>query len=211
MVKSGLQEKRNQYEIPRVSQYRLCAHLGSALVLFSGLFWEGLSHVLKPERFSAIHPHLRVIRNFAHGTVAAIFLTALSGAFVAGLDAGLVYNSWPKMADRWVPSDMLRMTPVWRNIFENHSMTQFQHRMLGYLTAGMVLGLYGFSRGKLPRRAQMAANLLVLMVGVQVGLGIATLLTYVPTPVAASHQSGSLVMLSLGLWLMHELRRLPRI
>ncbi|XP_055351774.1 cytochrome c oxidase assembly protein COX15 homolog [Paramacrobiotus metropolitanus] len=212
MVKSGLEEKKNQYEIPRVSQYRLCAHLGSALVLFAGLFWEGLSLTLRPQRQPVgFLRDLRTIRHFAHGTVGLIFLTALSGAFVAGLDAGLVYNSWPKMADRWIPSDVLAMKPAWRNFFENHSTTQFQHRLLGYLTTASVAGLWLYSRKKLPHRAQLAANLLLLMVGVQVSLGIATLLTYVPTPLAASHQSGSLALLSLGLWLMHELRRIPKI
>lgn len=212
MVKSGLQDKRsNPHEIPRVSQYRLCAHLGSALVLFSGLSWEGLSRLLKSEPIIRQHPHLRLIRHLTHGTLTAIFLTALSGAFVAGLDAGLVYNSWPKMADRWIPSDVLSMKPTWRNFFENPSTTQFQHRMLGYTTATCVAGLWMFSRKKLPPRAQMAANLMLIMVGIQVGLGITTLLTYVPTSIAAMHQSGSLALLSLGLWLMHELRRVPKI
>ena len=54
----------------------------------------------------------------------------LTGAFVAGLDAGLVYNSWPKMADRWIPDDILAMTPKWKNIFENATTVQFNHRNL---------------------------------------------------------------------------------
>ncbi|OQV17970.1 Cytochrome c oxidase assembly protein COX15-like protein [Hypsibius exemplaris] len=211
MVRSGLKEKQNQYEIPRVSQYRLCAHLSAALLLYTGLVWEGMSHLLKPQRLGVPHSQLRTIRHLSHGVVAAIFFTALSGAFVAGLDAGLVYNSWPKMADRWIPSDLFSLQPSWRNFFENHSMTQFQHRMLGYVTAGSVTGLWLFSRKKLPPRAQLAANLLMTMVVVQVGLGVATLLMYVPTPVAASHQSGSVALLTFGLWLLHELRRVPKI
>ena len=211
MVRSGLKDKQNPYEIPRVSQYRLCAHLGAALVLYTGLVWEGMSHLLKPQPLGRAHPHLRTVRRITHGTVATIFFTALSGAFVAGLDAGLVYNSWPKMADRWIPTDLLALRPAWRNLFENHSTTQFQHRMLGYATAASVTGLWLFSRNKLPPRAQLAANLLLAMVAVQVGLGITTLLTYVPTSVAASHQSGSVALLTFGLWLLHELRRVPKI
>ena len=58
------------------------------------------------------------------------WMNSLSGAFVAGLDAGLSYNTWPKMADRWVPSDMFRLTPKWKNILENSAMVQFNHRHL---------------------------------------------------------------------------------
>ena len=130
---------------------------------------------------------------------------------MAGLDAGLVYNSWPKMADRWIPTDLFSMTPLWRNHFENHSMAQFQHRWLGYLTTGCVAGLWLYSRKNLPPRAQVAANLLLGMVFVQVALGVATLLTYVPTPTAAAHQSGSVALLSFALWLLHELKRVPKI
>ena len=70
------------------------------------------------------------LRKFAHGTMALVFFTAMSGAFVAGLDAGLTYNSWPKMADRWIPDDLLAFSPKWRNFFENPTTVQFDHRHL---------------------------------------------------------------------------------
>lgn len=107
----------------------------------------------------AASPHLKRLRGLAHGTVAMVFITALSGtnnkphvtfckcnccphvylfctcspflgAFVAGLDAGLVYNSFPKMAGRWIPEDILAMSPNIKNFFENPTTVQFQHRLL---------------------------------------------------------------------------------
>nr|XP_009942520.1 PREDICTED: LOW QUALITY PROTEIN: cytochrome c oxidase assembly protein COX15 homolog [Opisthocomus hoazin] len=193
MVKSGLEEKPDSYDIPRVSQY-----------------WTGLSLLLPRHKLPETHQLLR-LRQFAHGTTALIFLTALSGAFVAGLDAGLVYNSFPKMGQRWIPDDLLAFSPMLRNIFENPTTVQFDHRILGITTVTAVAALYLFSRQiPLPRRARTAVTSLLAVGCVQVGLGIGTLLLYVPTPLAATHQSGSLVLLSVALWLMTELRRVPK-
>ncbi|XP_008070057.1 cytochrome c oxidase assembly protein COX15 homolog isoform X1 [Carlito syrichta] len=172
MVKSGLEEKPDSHDIPRVSQYRLAAHLGSALVLYCASLWTSLSLLLPRHRLPETRQLLR-LRRFAHGAAGLVFLTALSGAFVAGLDAGLVYNSFPKMGDSWIPEDLLAFSPVLRNVFENPTMVQFDHRVL-------------------------------------VALGISTLLTYVPTPLAATHQAGSLALLSGALWLLSELRRVAK-
>jgi cytochrome c oxidase assembly protein subunit 15 len=144
--------------------------------------------------------------------MALIFTTALAGAFVAGLDAGLVYNSFPKMGDRWIPSDVMAFEPKWKNFFENPTMVQFQHRILGISTVSAIC-LYALSmRGVvLPPRARLALQSLVAMSFVQVSLGISTLLLYVPTNLAALHQSGSLALLSFAIWLATELKRIPKI
>ncbi|GAA6065136.1 cytochrome c oxidase assembly protein COX15 homolog, partial [Tachysurus ichikawai] len=129
MVKSGLEEKPDSYDVPRVSQYRLASHLGSALLLYCGSLWTGLTLMLPVNRI----PDSRCIvqlRRFAKGTGALVFLTALSGAFVAGLDAGLVYNSFPKMGDYWIPDDLLAFSPTLKNVFENPTTVQFDHRIL---------------------------------------------------------------------------------
>ncbi|XP_068544311.1 heme A synthase COX15 [Anas acuta] len=210
MVKSGLEEKPDSYDIPRVSQYRLAAHLGSALVLYSASLWTGLSLLLPRHQLPETRQLVR-LRHFAHGTTALVFLTALSGAFVAGLDAGLVYNSFPKMGERWIPDDLLAFSPTLRNIFENPTTVQFDHRILGTATVTAITALYLFSRKiPLPRRTRTAVASLLAVACMQVGLGISTLLLYVPTPLAATHQSGSLALLSVALWLMAELRRLPK-
>lgn len=140
-----------------------------------------------------------------------MFLTALSGAFVAGLDAGLVYNSFPKMGESWIPEDLFTFSPILRNVFENPTTVQFDHRILGITSVTAITVLYFLSRRiPLPRRTKMAAVTLLALGYTQVGLGISTLLMYVPTPLAATHQSGSLALLTGALWLMNELRRVPK-
>ncbi|KPP68988.1 COX15 protein-like [Scleropages formosus] len=230
MVKSGLEEKPESYDVPRVSQYRLAAHLGSALVLYCASLWMGLSLLLPTHKpvdsnlkpYSPLSPlpvfwklpdtrQLTLLRRFARGTGGLVFLTALSGAFVAGLDAGLVYNSFPKMGERWVPDDLLAFSPFLKNFFENPTTVQFDHRILGICTVTAITGLYLFSRRMvLPRRAKIALSCLLAMAYAQVGLGISTLLFYVPTPLAATHQSGSLALLTLAMWVLAELRRVAK-
>lgn len=99
MVKSGLEEKQEYQREPRVSHYRLAAHLETAFVFYSLLLWSSLTHLLPPQP-TQVTRKLLSFRRYAHSIKAIVFLTALSGAFVAGLDAGLVYNSWPLMADK---------------------------------------------------------------------------------------------------------------
>ncbi|KAK7930843.1 hypothetical protein WMY93_007238 [Mugilogobius chulae] len=210
MVKSGLEEKPESHDIPRVSQYRLCAHLGSALLLYCASLWTGLTLLQSPQKLVETK-NVMLLRKFAKGTGILVFLTALSGAFVAGLDAGLVYNSFPKMGERWIPDDLLAFSPTLKNVFENPTTVQFDHRILGISTLAAITGLYLFSRKvMLPKRAKMAISLLTAMAYGQVALGISTLLLYVPTPLAATHQSGSLALLSLAIWVLAELRKVPK-
>ncbi|XP_055019037.1 cytochrome c oxidase assembly protein COX15 homolog [Boleophthalmus pectinirostris] len=210
MVKSGLEEKPESHDIPRVSQYRLCAHLGSALLLYCASLWTGLTLLQFPQKMVETK-NLMLLRKFAKGTGALVFITALSGAFVAGLDAGLVYNSFPKMGERWIPDDLLAFSPYLKNVFENPTTVQFDHRILGISTLAAITSLYLFSRKViLPKRAKIAISLLTAMAYGQVALGISTLLLYVPTPLAATHQSGSLALLSLAIWVLAELRKVPK-
>ncbi|XP_066992191.1 heme A synthase COX15 [Anabrus simplex] len=209
MVKSGLEDRfHGESDVPRVSQYRLAAHLSLAFVLYTLFLWSALDHLLPAQSVAGtVTKAMRRFRMLAHTTKGMVFLTALSGAFVAGLDAGLVYNSFPKMADRWIPDDILAFSPLPRNITENPTTVQFNHRILGTSTLALISGLWWLSRRtKLPPRAYTAASAVAIMGWLQVALGITTLLTYVPVPVAASHQSGSLVLLSLAVWLTHELK-----
>ncbi|XP_034537148.1 cytochrome c oxidase assembly protein COX15 homolog [Notolabrus celidotus] len=210
MVKSGLEEKPESYDIPRVSQYRLSAHLGSALLLYCASLWTGLTLLLPVHKMAETKSILQ-LRRFAKGTGGLVFLTALSGAFVAGLDAGLVYNSFPKMGERWIPDDLLAFSPALKNVFENPTTVQFDHRILAVSSLTAITGLYMFSRRMmLPKRAKIAISLLTAMAYGQVALGISTLLLYVPTPLAATHQSGSVALLSLAIWVLAELRKMPK-
>ena len=113
------------------------------------------------------------------------------------------------MADRWIPSDILAYVPTIRNFTENPTTVQFDHRILGITTLSLISGLWLLSRRSvLPPRAYKAATAVAIMGWMQVLLGVTTLLTYVPVPLAASHQSGSLVLLSMAIWLTHELKLL---
>lgn len=214
MVKSGLEAERftKVDDVPRVSQYRLASHLSFAFVLYAAFLWSAFDHLLPAAKLSAANTVTKATRNFrrlAHATKGMVFLTALSGAFVAGLDAGLVYNSFPKMADRWIPSDILAYSPRLRNFTENPTTVQFDHRCMGVITLTMISVLWLLSRRRqLPPRAYVAASAVAAMGWLQVLLGVTTLLTYVPVPLAASHQSGSLLLLSTTIWLTHELKLL---
>jgi len=221
MVKSGLNHDNflGPNDVPRVSQYRLAAHLSSAVVLYSFLFWNAKA-ILKPAmQFDQykVTPQMTSLRKLAMSSKALAFITLVSGAFVAGLDAGLVYNSFPKFADRWIPEDILAFSPTLRNITENPTTVQFNHRVLGTLTLGVLTATaIQAQRLPLPPRIKAAALALGCMGWMQVALGVTTLLLYVPVPVAAAHQSGALVTLSLAMWLAHEtqmlkvLKKLPK-
>lgn len=214
MVRSGLEDRfQGPSDVPRVSQYRLAAHLGLAFILYAGLL-GGALRVLRPFPPGTLQKikELKSVTALAHSVKAMAFFTALSGAFVAGLDAGLVYNSFPKMGDNWIPDDILAFVPTARNFTENPTTVQFDHRILGTTTLALATALFLKSRrAPLPPAARRVACAVGAMAWLQVGLGVTTLLTYVPTPLAASHQSGSLLLLTLAIWLTHELKLLKYI
>jgi len=209
MVKSGLDHKNflGPCDVPRVSQYRLAAHLSSAVVLYSLLFWSAKS-VLRPSiTWNQVTPAMASFRKLVISSKALAFITLVSGAFVAGLDAGLVYNSFPKFADRWIPEEILSFSPMLRNITENPVTVQFNHRVLGTTTLAVLLAVaYRAQHLPLPPHVRATALALGAMGCLQVTMGITTLLLYVPVPVAAAHQSGALATLSLAMWLAHDLR-----
>ena len=230
MVKSGLEEVKkpssaiqNSIQIPlvqhepRVSQYRLAAHLCTAMIFYSLLFWNALTNLVpSPSPASSLatttpQALLSKLRRFTMTNKLLVFLTALSGAFVAGLDAGLVYNTWPKMADRWIPSDLFSQSPVWKNFFENTTTVQFDHRHLAEATAVLILATWAYSlKLNLPPRVRLASHAVALAVVAQATLGICTLLYHVPTELASAHQAGGLTTLTLILWLSKELSGLVK-
>lgn len=192
MVKSGLSVRVD------VSQYRLAAHLGLAFLVYGYGFWTGLEYWKLPVRGAPTAFWLRA------GSVvlcAAVFLQILLGALVAGLDAGLTYNSWPLMDGRWVPSGLTQLDPVYLNIFENIVTVQFNHRWLAAGILALTLLLYGGSqRGEPYHRA------ISVVLGVVLGqfiLGVWTLLAVAPLALGAAHQMGALINFSAALWLAH--------
>lgn len=219
MVKSGLKEGQDH---PRVSPLRLATHLGSAFIIYIGLLWTALTlHtplqiISQSSKTSSSAPASRVIpsaiRHCAHTSAGLAFLTAMSGAIVAGLDAGLLYPEFPFMGDGLVPKEYFELSPVHKNFTQNGATAQFNHRALGTATWAFISCFWLYARRiGLPPRARLALNALFGMAQLQVILGISTLVYHLPTPLAAAHQGGSLTLLSLTVWLMYHLKYIPRI
>lgn len=200
MVKSGLVQD------PRVSQYRLAAHLGLALVIYLYMFWVALD-LLYPAGADS-----RTDDRPSHGIFAAsitllVFLTAISGAFVAGTHAGFAFNTFPTMAGQWIPDTLFAYDPTWRNFFENLTTVQFDHRILATLLFVLILVFWWLNRHiSSPPRLRIAIHLLLAVACLQVTLGISTLLLVVPTPLGAAHQGGALLLLTVSLFVLHEIR-----
>ena len=177
MVSSGLSE------LTSVSQYRLAAHLGAAALLFMALVW--VARRLEPRPMSPERPRWPIV-----ALLVLVFVQLVAGAFVAGLDAGMGYNTWPLMDGALIPAGLAAMEPWWKNLFESALTVQFIHRGLAYLIvlyAGLLVwrqarrGGFAGANGWLPRIA--------LLIVLQAGLGIATLLAAVPISLALGHQA----------------------
>ena len=136
--------------------------------------------------------------------------TIISGAFVAGIDAGMAYNTFPKMDGQWIPDDVFVMEPKYRNFFENVPLVQLDHRILALSTLAGFTGVYAMARrqhiwNQLPPQSRHALNMALAAVSGQVLLGITTLVNCVPIPLAISHQCGAIVLLTATLWSQHTL------
>ena len=199
MVKSGMTDE------PDVSQYRLTAHLGAAFVIYGYLLWLALG-LLSPGARRARDSERRSLARFAVVVTGLILVVALSGGFVAGLDAGFIYNTFPLMEGRLVPDYLFEATPWYLNPFENIITAQFDHRLLAVLVVATVAWLWLRARGTaLESGARYAVNLMALVAVVQAGLGIATLLLVVPVALGVTHQAGAFVLFTCSLWAVHAL------
>jgi len=198
MVKSGLTVRTD------VSQYRLAAHLALALLVYGLAVWtaaellgfgagprgEPHAQAMAPGRFALL----------AAGMMLFVYLTIISGAFVAGLDAGRAWNTFPLMGGRVVPPGYAALEPWYRNAFENVAAVQFHHRLLGLSTALASLVLW-----RIGRRLALAADarrilaLLPALALLQASLGVTTLLLHVPIPVASLHQFCAVLVLTTAI------------
>ena len=219
MVKSGLVND------PHVSQYRLTAHLGLAVVIYAYMFWVALG-LLYPK-----------INGNANNTVAnhndknadpenlnqkigplsliitgIIIITILSGGFVAGTRAGFAFNTFPLMDGKLIPNGLFEHSPLWRNLFENIVTVQFNHRVLATLLF-LVIPVFWFKTGKLAGEfkvqslARTGSHLLLAALALQITLGISTLLLVVPVALAATHQAGAILLLTAALFVSQQLHR----
>lgn len=201
MVMSGLVND------PHVSQYRLTAHLGLAFIIFAAMFWVALG-LLSPKGDNPdAGEAMQSLRRFAIGLTSLIFIMILSGGFVAGIRAGLAYNTFPLMNGHFIPPEIFILDPWYRNFFDNMATVQFDHRLIAWMLAFLVPLFWLKSRKiALSGMTRLACNLFLLMLAIQISLGIATLLHVVPIPLAASHQGGALLLFAASLWVTHRLR-----
>ncbi|KAG2435296.1 hypothetical protein HXX76_007372 [Chlamydomonas incerta] len=217
MVRSGLEEPEHEWSQPRVSPYRLAAHLVSAFAIYATLTWTTLDLMYpRAATAGAAEPLLRstaAARGRLLPLAALIAVTATSGAFVAGMDAGHAYNTWPLMAGQLVPVDdycdweRLGLSPL-RNLFENTAAVQFNHRTLATVTLLSVAAAWATYRrpGLLPPRATTCLHAVALVTAAQFALGVWTLLQYVPVPLGSAHQANALNLFTAALALLHACR-----
>ena len=195
MVKSGLSERTS------VSQYRLAAHLMTALALYAFTVWTA-AELIEPRavRSARADPAL------ASGLMTLALLvpvTAASGAFVAGLRAGKIYNTFPFMGAGVVPQEYGQLVPFWHNLFENPAAVQFNHRMIATATFALAAWILYRARHSANSRLVGATRLVAGAALLQVTLGITTLLKGVPIGLGVAHQAGAVLLLTAALLALH--------
>ncbi|KAJ2785665.1 Cytochrome c oxidase assembly protein cox15 [Coemansia javaensis] len=233
MVSSGLDKELAERPdaVPRVSQYRLASHLSLAYLLYAGLSLYGWN-VLRANRLAKnkvadadalrallLKPQTAALRRRITAATLLVGTTCLSGAMVAGLDAGLIYNEFPTMgagitpplAELWNPF-YARGDPaaMWRNLTENPATVQLVHRTLAMTTFFALSALWWRARRQpLPRASRATLHLMYGLAWLQVALGITTLVDFVPIANASAHQANSVLLLAAALRLYHTLHPLP--
>lgn len=189
MVSSGLSERID------VSQYRLAAHLGLALVLFAAMTWLALD-LLAPRRCGARHR----LAPFAIALLVGVYAQMMLGAFVAGLRAGRVYNTWPLMEGRFVPEAYFTNGPRFQDLFESMAAAQFNHRIGAYVlfAAAAAMVIAAWKTPLAPRARMVFATVLA-----QAGLGVWTLVAGTPLALGLAHQAMAILVLVAALYLVH--------
>ncbi len=189
MVSSGLTERVD------VSQYRLAMHLGLALILLAAMLWIALD-LLQPRSRGAHHR----LAPFAAALLAGVYGQMILGAFVAGLRAGRVYNTWPLMEGRFFPEAYFSGAPKLADLFESLAAVQFNHRIGAYALFAGALGLMIAARKTaLAPRARM----LFAAIAIQAGLGVWTVVAVTPLALGLAHQAMAILVLAAGLYLVH--------
>ncbi|MBL4594750.1 MAG: COX15/CtaA family protein [Flavobacteriales bacterium] len=186
MVKSGLVDN------PDVSHYRLAIHLIAAFLTFAYTFWVALSLINHKEE----RPNFPSMRKWVSVLFVITVLQIIYGAFVAGLNAGFIMNTWPKMGERWIAETVTVMEPFWTNFVDGVGGVQFVHRYLAYIVVGLVLFLLlKSSKYELNKTQSKSLVVLIVVVFIQFLLGIFTLLYAVPVWLGVTHQVGAFLLL----------------
>nr|WP_235916496.1 COX15/CtaA family protein [Ciceribacter naphthalenivorans] len=189
MVSSGLAERVD------VSQYRLATHLVIACLIFSGCMW--IMRALAPHSHDPVPS--QTARRWAAALAFLVLFQIYLGALVAGLDAGLSYNTWPLMDGALVPGDLFVQSPAWLNLFENPKTVQLVHRLGAYVLFTVALWHMIQCLRQAPATTHARRSVvLFLLITIQAGLGITTLVLQVPLHVALAHQGGALIVLGFA-------------
>lgn len=210
MVMSGLVDD------PRVSQFRLTAHLVIAFLIFAAMLWVAMD-LLAPRGAaspaaasatrSATRSAMDAARRLGWWITAVVGYMVVTGGFVAGIRAGKAYNTFPLMHGHVVPPEIFMIEPWWQNFFYNMATVQFDHRLGAWALAFLVPWLWWRARkAAVPPRARLATTLLLAAIVAQIALGIATLLLAVPVALGAAHQGGAVILLAAALYTNHSLR-----
>ncbi|WP_265042051.1 MULTISPECIES: COX15/CtaA family protein [unclassified Wolbachia] len=189
MVKSGLVVN------PHVSHYKLALHLLLALVIFALLSYQFFDYQIKPRQTK-----LKVSTCYIWIILILVTVQIIFGAFVAGLNAGLIYNTFPLMDGQIVPEDLFYLQPAWLNIFENRVTVQFIHRALALLILVLTAIL------TIKNASVKPVYIMLLSVIIQVILGVVTLLLHIPMAIAIAHQMFSFILFGSGLYCLRYLR-----
>jgi heme a synthase len=196
MVESGLETRIE------VSQYRLAAHFLAALLIYGAILWVAFDLFWPRGR---AHPGPALVWAL-DGLLALVTLTAVAGAFVAGLRGGAIYNTFPLMGDSFAPSEYGAIEPWYLNWFENPAAAQFDHRLLAETTWAAIVLTWFFGRGWVRARALLALDIFVVMATIQATLGVVTLLSVVAAPLAVAHQAGAALLVTAALFARHTIR-----
>ena len=193
MVSSGLEDG-----MVHVASYRLAVHLGLAFAILGLIAWYVLAlSRSESELLQSRRQRSEAMMRWGSVLIGVAFLQVLMGALVAGIDAGRSFTDWPLMAGELFPSGAFEFAPAWRNFTENSALVQFNHRLLGYVL--VVLGAVAWARSRSSARLEIrrAFDAVVLMLLIQTGLGILTVIHGAPWHVAIVHQLGAVVLFTL--------------
>ena len=190
MVSSGLSGDRVD-----VAPYRLALHLGLAFAILACIIWfMFLIRRREMDLFQAQRRRETPLAGPVNILTLAVFVQILTGALVAGLDAGRGYIDWPLMGGAFLPSEAFNEVPLWRNFFENEALTQFNHRMLAYAILG--LAIWAFVKARKSALSAIRANFkwVLIFVAAQAVLGIVTVINAAPLSIAIFHQLGAILL-----------------
>lgn len=203
MVKSGLVND------PHVSQYRLTAHLMLAVAIYCYILWIALDLIADEKPVTGFTTDILKLPGKTLMLLIFVIVTMVSGGFVAGLKAGLIYNTFPLMGDSLIAPGVYAMQPWYQAMLEDAITVQFNHRLLALTTFFLIIAVYLYQlRLSLPSRTKMLFNFVLIASVLQVSLGISTLLLRVPVAIAASHQAVALVLLTTLILLLHHLKNI---